>query len=729
MRQVFQKSYLSKELCVEEVPAPTLEGTGVLVRNAASLISPGTERATVSFARKGLIAKVRSQPERVKLLLRKIKQVGLVETAQLAKRKLESPIPMGYSTAGIVTEASSDMPGIRVGDRVACAGARYANHAEIVYIPKNLCVPLPDGLSFEEGAFVAPGAIALHGVRLAEIGLGETVLVIGLGLIGQLAAQLVTAQGGTAIGIDLDPARLTLARELGMTHALHRNDPGLSVAIHELTGGRGVDVVLVTAATPSQDPVYLAGELCRERGKVVVVGDVGMQVPRSVYYHKELSIIVSRSYGPGRYDEAYEQHGKDYPAGYVRWTERDNMAAFLRLAANGKIQLKPLIDQRYPVEDAVKAYDILANPEIKTQPLGIILTYPQPVESVTVQHKLELGLKFPPLTDRVGLSVIGAGNFLTGTLLPLLKSNAAFGLRGMVSHSGLSAKGAGMQGGFAFCATDASEVFTDGLTNAVLIATRHDSHADLLSKALAAGKHVFVEKPLATTREELSRCIDAMRKHPGYQVMVGFNRRFAPLTLALKKELDASATAHPLTIHYRILAGQIPADSWIHQHGGRIVGEVCHFIDWCQFITGEYPVQVSSQPIGEGPNRDIHIQLSFSNGSVANITYLMRLDTATAATAGKERIEVVTPGLVAELDDFKSLKITKGGKASIQKARRMDKGHAAELQAFAGALQSGKPAIPFEDLVLTTETTFAILDALQVKAPVKIGLPPPSGSG
>jgi polar amino acid transport system substrate-binding protein len=660
------------------------------------------------------------------LLLRKMKQIGVVETVQLARRKLENPIPMGYSTAGVVLEASPHMPSIRAGDRVACAGAKYANHAEMVYIPKNLCVPLPDALSFEEGAFVAPGAIALHGVRLAEIGLGENILVIGLGLIGQLAAQLVSAQGATAIGIDLDEHRLNLAKELGMPHTFHRHDAGLQAKISELTGGRGVDAVLVAAATPSHDPVYLAGELCRERGKVVIVGDVGMQVPRSVYYHKELSVIVSRSYGPGRYDTDYELMGRDYPAGYVRWAERDNMAAFLKLAADGKIRLKPLIEKRFPVEDAVQAYDLLANPELHPQPLGMILTYPQPAEAAKAPHKLELARQASPLSERIGLSVIGAGNFLTGTLLPLLKAQSAFGLRGMISHSGLSAKNAGVQGGFAFCATDINEALIDSLTHIVLIATRHDSHADLLCRALAAGKHVFVEKPLATNREELTRVINATQQASGCQVMVGFNRRFAPLSLTLKKHLDANASARPLTIHYRVLAGHIPEDSWVHQHGGRIVGEVCHFIDWCQFITGEQPVEVGAQAIGKGANQDIAIQLRFSNGSVAHIEYLMRIDPATAATLGKERITVISSGLLAEMDDFKVLKVTQGGKTAIIKPSGPSnawKGHAGEIQAFITALQSGKPAISFSELALTTETTFAILDALRTRTLVRIAEP------
>lgn len=728
MRQVFQQSYLSKLLCVEEVPAPMLRGTGVLVQTAASLISPGTERAAVSFARKGFIAKVLSQPERVKLLIRKMKQVGMVDTFQLARRKLENPIPLGYSAAGIVTEASSDMPGIKTGDRVACAGTQFANHAEVLYIPKNLCVPVPDSLSFEEASFVAPGAIAMHGVRLAQIGLGETVVIIGLGLIGQLTAQLVRAQAGIPIGIDLDDSRLKLAKELGMPHAINRNVSHLNETISQLTQGNGADVVLITAATPSQDPIILAGELCRERGKVVVVGDVGLNVPRSVYYRKELSVLISRSYGPGRYDENYENHGQDYPASYVRWTERDNMAAFLQLAAEGMINLKPLIEYRIPIEEAAKAYDMLTNPEIRPQPLGIILTYPESkaTPEVKMNHQLWLSAEKNALQDTVGISVIGAGNFLTSTLLPILKNLPKTQLRGLVSQSGLSAKNAAKQAQFAFCSTNIQDILNDANTQALVIATRHDSHTALLTQALNAEKHVFVEKPLATNREGLKRCIQAQLANPHQQILVGFNRRFAPLSTSLHQALGRHQADHhsPLTIHYRILAGQVPEDSWLHAHGGRIVGEVCHFVDWCQFITGANPIRVSAHQTGTGLNPDVSIHLEFSDGSIAQIQYCMRLDSNTASAIGKEKITVNAPGIWAELDDFKTLKLAQKGKASTQKLSRQDKGHTAELNAWVQALQNGTPAIPFESLLLTTETTFAILDAIQSGQAVAINLDP-----
>ena len=719
MRQVFQKSYVSADLCIEEVPAPVLKGEGVIVQNRASLISPGTERATVSFARKGMIAKIQSQPERVKLLLRKMKQVGVLETLQLARRKLEAPIALGYSSAGVVTEVSPGLPGVKRGDRVACAGAKYANHAEMVYVPKNLCVPLPENLSFEEGSFVAPGAIALHGVRLAEIGLGETVVIIGLGLIGQLTAQLVTAQGGIAIGIDFDPARLKLAQELGCKHAFRRSDAGLLPAVQALTEGYGADKVLITAATASSDPIILAGELARERAKVVVVGDVGMEVPRSLYYHKELSVIVSRSYGPGRYDEAYEEHGQAYPRAYVRWSERENMAAFLHLVSEGKVRLQPLMDARYPVEEAGKAYDILTNPEIKPQPLGILLQYPESARPAERRLSLPVaGKPADPMSGSISLGVIGAGNFLRTQLLPAFKrcgKDAYFA--GIASQSGLTAKSTGQEFGFAYCATDPKELFKDPAISAVVIGTRHDSHAPLLCEALKHGKHVFVEKPLATTQAELQECIDAAQNAPEKRVMVGFNRRFAPMTKQVKTLLDASSVSRPLTIHYRVSAGPIPPESWLHQHGGRLIGEGCHFIDWCLYLTGEWPTSVTAHRVGEGVNHDIAIQLTFSGGSVAHILYMMRSD----AALGKEKIEVHSPSLVAEIDDFKTLRYQQNGKVQQARFGKPEKGIPEGAAAFIQALKTGAPSpIPFAQLVATTATTLAVCEALETARPVTI---------
>lgn len=720
MKQVFQKSYLSGELCVEEVPSPALQGAGVLVQNAASLISPGTERAAVSFGRKNLIEKARSQPERLKLLMRKMRQVGPVETFRLAMRKLDAPVPLGYSSAGTVTEVAAGLEGFYANDRVACAGAQFANHAEVVYVPKNLCVPLPDSLSFEEGAFVAPGAIALHGVRLSEIGLGDVVLVIGLGLIGQLTLQLVKAQGGIPIGVDLSKRRLEVARELGCAHAYTRNDPGLEKLVHQLTGGHGADCALVTAATRSDDPVIFAGEMLRERAKVVIVGDVGLNIPRTLYYKKELSVIVSRSYGPGRYDPDFEENGRDYPRGHIRWTERENMAAFLDLAARRQVRLQPLIERRFDVSDAHRAYEMLVDPNLaEEQPLGIVITYPQ---SIGEPHARTLNLQLQaaePVSGKLGIGVVGAGNFMRSVLLPHIQSQPAIRPVGLVTRSGLSARGTADQFGFAWCGTDTRPLLEDKHVDAVFIGTRHDSHARLFCEAMHHHKHVFVEKPLATTVDELDRCVQAMRQHPRQRVMVGFNRRFAPFTRMLKDRLDQSTASRPLAISYRVNAGSMPADHWVHQAGGRIVGEVCHFIDYCILLAGGLPETVFAQSTGpaDNPNRDILIQLTFSNGSTAQIQYLARSDNG----LGKERIEVFSPVLTAEIDDFKTLRYRYAGKTRTEKSGKPDKGHGQEVQAFLSAIrEGGENPIPVEELVAVTQATFAAQESLRTSAPVRL---------
>ncbi len=715
MRQVFQKSYLSPDLCVEEIPVPVLKGCGVLVENRASLISPGTERATVSFARKNLLAKIQSQPERVALLFRKMKQMGIKDTLLMAKRKLETPIPLGYSSAGVVREVSPDLKEFRLGDRVACAGAQYASHAEVVYIPKNLCVPLPASVTFEEGSFVAPGAIALHGVRQAEIGLGETVAVIGLGLIGLLAAQLVKAQGGIPVGIDLEPERLAMAQQLGITYGLNRQDPALISTLQALTQGQGVDKVIVAAAAASNDPVMLAGEIARDRAKVVIVGDVGMQIPRSLYYHKELSVVVSRSYGPGRYDPAYEEQGQAYPKSYVRWTERENMQAFLQLVARGQVSVLPLIQQRFPVERAEMAYDLLVDPNRRPQPVGIILEYPQPAPA-PMERKLSLHQANPHI-GQIGLGVIGAGNFLRSVLLPEIKKCPEIQRVGLANQSGLSAKTTGESFGFTYCTTDTDIVLADEQVQLVVIGTRHDSHADLLCRALAQGKHVFVEKPLATCEAELAACIEAVGQAPQQQVMVGFNRRFSSLSQTLKSLVTANPTRFPLSIHYRVNAGPVPEDSWLHQHGGRIVGEMCHFIDWCLFLTGEMPIEVTAQQVSVGVNQDVSVQLRFSGGSVAQIQYWMQAEPA----LGKERIEVSAPTLSAILDDFQTLTYQQNGKVSRKALKKQDKGFYQQWQALVHAIKQGSSSpIPWNELVATTQTTFAVLEAIRRQQPISL---------
>ncbi len=730
MQQVYQKSYLSKELCVEEVPIPNLRGEGCIVQNAASLISPGTERATVSFARKNMLEKIQSQPERVKLLLRKMKQVGVMDTVQLAMRKLEAPIPLGYSSAGIVSEVSKNLSDFKIGDRVACAGAGFANHAETIYIPKNLTVKIPENVSFDEASFVAPGAIAMQGVRLANIGLGDVVLIIGLGLIGQLTAQLVLANGGVPIGIDMSEERLKQAKQMGVKHVFNRNDSNLNSVINNLTrqlnfGSEtdGADIAIITAATKSSDPIILASELLRERGHVVVVGDVGLQVPRSIFYHKELSMVVSRSYGPGRYDPRFEELGQAYPRSYVRWTQRDNMASFLELIASQKIDVAPLIDMRFSIKEAHRAYDILTDASVTVQPLGIVIDYPDYNKTLTDTRKMQLNKGPIQANDtRIKLGVFGAGNFLKGVLLPAFQQVGDSSFVSVCSQNGLSAKNVGEQFKFNTCATDSDVIFNDKTIDAVVIGTRHDSHADLIIQALEKEKHVFVEKPLATTPSDLKKVIKAIREHQGRCLMVGFNRRFSPVTKQLQKHLANLENRKDMTLHYRVNAGFIPENLWVHDeaHGGRVVGEICHFIDWCSMIAESAPVWVEASSNGSGKNQNISTTLGFKNGAIATILYIMNAD----SQLGKERIEVFAPGISVEINDFKTLHVSADGKGTQKDFGRMEKGHKEEIEAFIHTLKTGGEApISSQSMIMTTVATFGILESLQSGQRVELAWP------
>ncbi len=727
MYQIFQKSYLKPEICIDDVPAPNLHPQGILVQTYFSLISPGTERAAISFARKSLIGKVFSQSERVNLLVRKMRQNGIFPTLQLAKRKLEVPVPLGYSASGIVVAVGEEVKDICIGQRVACCGSQFANHAEFLYIPQNLFVPLPANLSYEEGAFVALGAIALHGVRLASIALGETVVVIGLGLVGQLAVQLAKANGATVIGIDLDAERLEKARSLGAAAAFNRFDNNLISQVYSLTQGKGADVVLIAAATPSDDPVFLAGELARDKGRIVAIGDVGMRLPRKIYYEKELSFIVSRSYGPGRYDDAYEKEGQSYPSAYVRWTERDNMACFLKLVAEGQVRLEPLVSGKYPMHEAAKAYELLISPERKqSQVLGILIQYPASQEESKVMdtsptEKIFLANAIKRSVDGcLGLGIIGTGDFVRSVMLPIFSKHPLIKLRGIVSNNGLHSKILATQYRFSYCASELSALVSDPDCQVVYIATRHDSHCAIIKEALKAGKHVLVEKPLATTPSELQQCIDALLACPGQHFMVGFNRRFACATQKLKQVFETqNLSQEPMSIFYRVHAGPVPANSWVHEHGGRVVGEICHFVDWIIYITGSHPVEVRVHQLGESPNPDLIIHLMLKNGSQATIQYVTR----TSSARGKEYIELYASGLSCQIDDFRTLKIADiNGKAMVdERYRKNVKGHASEVALFLNQIkQGGEPIISIQDLIATTLTTFSISEGIYLGAGVSV---------
>ncbi|HEX7118533.1 MAG TPA: bi-domain-containing oxidoreductase [Longimicrobiales bacterium] len=714
MKQVIQ-NVRSGNLEVAEVPEPHGKSGGVVVRNAASLISAGTERMTIDFAGKSLLGKAKERPDLVRQVLDKVRKDGLVPTVQTVMSRLDQPIPLGYSCAGVVEQVGRGAEEFAAGDRVACAGMGYASHAHAVFVPRNLTVKVPDGVSFEDASYVTLGAIALQGVRIAEVRLGESVAVIGLGLLGQLTVQLLKAGGCRVIGIDLDPAKIALARELGADEAVARSDD-VAGAVAAFTGGVGVDAVIVTAAADSNDPTELAGEICRDRGVVSMVGAVKMDVPRKVYYEKELQLRLSRSYGPGRYDPSYEEAGHDYPIGYVRWTERRNMEEFLRLVATGQVTPSKLTTHRFTIDEAEKAYAIVTGED--RQPfLGVVLTYGDGGAGAAVR-RIELRPRGSK-GGKVGVGFIGAGNFAKSVLLPRFRSAADARLVGVSTATGMNAKATGEKFGFGYCTTDTAQLLADESIDAVVIATRHGSHAKFAADALRAGKAVFVEKPLAIDEAGLERVLDAQEASGGL-VTVGFNRRFSPLVAELKRFF---AAGQPLAVQYRINAGAIPPGTWVHDPedgGGRIIGEVCHFVDLVSYLTGEEPVEVFAHGLG-GPTAELHdtvaVTLRYGGGSIASIDYFSTGD----RSFPKERVEVYGGGGIAVLEDFRTLTLTRGGKRRRVRKFSQEKGFDQEVAAFLSAVRTGgEPPIPLRSLVATTRATFAIEESLRTGRPVAV---------
>ena len=706
MKQVIQ-NFRSGVLKVDEVPETMVKRGGVLVRNVASLISAGTEKMAVDLAQRSLVGKAKERPDLVKQVLGKLRRDGLMSTFNTVKARLDAPLALGYSCAGVVFEVGQGAEEFQVGDRVACAGMNYASHAETVFVPKNLTVKIPDEVSFDEAACVTLGAIALQGVRTADVKLGDAVAVIGLGLLGQLTVQILKAAGCRVLGIDLEAGRLALSRQLGTDLAVVRTDD-VELAVAQFSAGYGVDAVIITAAAETNDPLELAGVIARDRAVVSMVGAVKLEVPRKVYYEKELQLRLSRSYGPGRYDAQYEEQGVDYPIGYVRWTERRNMQEFLRLVAARAVRLEPLITHRFPIVQAGQAYDIITGKTPQSY-LGILLTYPESVAASTRLLALKQTVR---KAAAVKLGVIGAGNFAKGVLLPRLAKSESVSLAGLATATGRNAKAIGEQYGFGFCTTDYRELLDRAEINTVLIATRHDTHARMAAEALRAGKTVYVEKPLAINEEGLKEVAEAVAQTDG-QLLVGFNRRFSALSVALKQHFE---NAGPLAITYRVNAGVVPKESWIQNEegGGRIVGEVCHFVDYLQFLTEAEPVEVFAYAASQDT---LSMVIKLSDGSVGNLNYFATGD----RSFPKERVEVYGGGRVAVLDDFRVLESWRDGKRKVTKRLTQDKGFDQELAAFVTATSAGATMpIAWRSLYLTTLTTLKIEAALRSGQPEQI---------
>lgn len=696
MKQV-EQNYRSGKLRLIEVPVPMAGRGRNLVATRVSLISAGTEKQIIDLARSSLAGKAVARPDLVRKTLTKMKNEGVLPTVQKVFAKLDTPIPLGYSLAGRVVEAGQDGGGYAVGERIACAGAAIANHAEYNAVPKNLAVRIPDSVSDEDAAFVTLGAIALQGVRVTQPTLGEAVVVMGLGLIGQLTVQLLKANGCRVLGFDPNPDRVRLALEMGADSAVSSD---LDAATLAFTDQYGADAVIVTASSKSSDPVNQAAEISRTKGRVVIVGLVGMALDREPFYKRELDLRLSMSYGPGRYDPAYESEGHDYPLPYVRWTEARNMQAFLDLIAAGRITPAKLVTHRFPIAEAEAAYALMDSDEPY---LAILLTYPEAAPAIARSVTVGKRASTVSTSSTQGSGFIGFGNYARSVLLPALKKAGERRLTSVVTSTGLSAHSAAESSGFGQAATDPAVLLNDPETDCVFIATRHDSHARLAIAALAAGKHVFVEKPLALSHCELDEVAAAAKASSGL-LTVGFNRRFAPMILAARAALVAAGG--PFTLHYRINAGPVPGDSWVHgaEGGGRIAGEVCHFVDTLSFLAGGVPVAVEA--FGpEGIADSVSALLRFAGGSVGTIVYSSRGD----ATVPKERLEAFASGLVIQLDDFRALQITRGGKTSTTRASAQDKGQAGLVAAFLGAARGGGvPPIPLDELIAVSAATLDI---------------------
>ncbi|HJP94849.1 MAG TPA: bi-domain-containing oxidoreductase [Pyrinomonadaceae bacterium] len=717
MKQVLQNRKTGRPF-VGEVPVPALQKGRVLVRTVASLISAGTERAAVELVSKGLVQEARQRPDLVKAVVAKVKNEGLLNTFASVRDKMAASQALGYSAAGIVSAVADDVTEFQIGDRVACAGVGFAAHAEVLSVPKNLCVHLPDDVSFESGAYGTLGAIALQGVRLAEPTLGESVVVIGLGLVGQLTVQLLKANGCRVFGLELEQSRVSLALELGADRALVSNEDAAR-EIETWTRGHGADAVLITAATDSNQPVELAAQVSRLKGRVIVVGMTGMDIPRAPFFSRELKLIVSMSYGPGRYDPDYEERGHDYPLPYVRWTENRNIESFLQLVGDRRVDVERLTTHRFPITEAEHAYRLISG-DVQEPYLGVVLNYDPEAEVV---RKVSLGAAPAARKSEksIVLGVIGAGGYVPAMLLPHFK-NEGVELRSIATATGVSAQNVGKRFGFAYAVSSADEVLDDASVNLVVIGTRNATHAELARKALERNKHVFVEKPLALNDAQLESVLDAAKSSTA-KLMVGFNRRFAPLGQRAK-EFFAHCDA-PLSVLYRVNAGRIPNEHWMQdaeEGGGRILGEVCHFIDFIQYVTGAQPVSVFAESLSAKSSKivdadSVFITLRFADGSNGAVAYLSEGDKSLA----KERVEIFGAGRVFVLDDFRRATLYKDGREEQLTMKAQDKGQQAQVRAVcSNVLAGGAVPIALDELAATTRATFRVLDSLRERRPFEL---------
>lgn len=708
MKQILQ-NLGNGETSLVDVPCPKKKSGYLLIASRKTLVSAGTERMLVDFGKANFLDKARQQPDKVKMVLDKVRTDGLMPTLDAVRSKLDQPLPLGYCNAGVVLETGTS--GFEVGDRVVSNG----NHAEVVRVPQNLCAKIPDNVDDESAAFTVLASIGLQGIRLVQPTLGECVVVTGLGLIGLVTVQLLKAHGCRVLGIDFDSGRCAMAREFGAeTVDLSKGEDPVEVAAG-FSRGRGVDAVIITAATKSNEPVHQAAQMSRKRGRIVLVGVVGLELSRADFYEKELSFQVSCSYGPGRYDAEYEDKGKDYPVGFVRWTEQRNFEAVLDMMSSGALNVKPLITHRFEIENAVEAYQTLSDPSA----LGILLSYPASDLNRTellLSRKVTLNTPAAYQPTDVVCSFLGAGNYASRVLIPAFKEGGAK-LHSLASSGGVSGVHHGKKHDFAHSVTDEAEVYQDSAVNTVVIATQHNLHAKQTLAALRAGKHVFVEKPLALTLDELDELEAVYQEAGGTQhLMVGFNRRFAPLVQQMKTLLSASK--QPKSFIMTMNAGEIPAEHWTQDPavgGGRIVGEACHYIDLMRFLAGSEITGFTATKMGDVPGIEVtddkaSITLTFADGSFGTILYLANGGKAFP----KERIEVFANGAVLQLDNFKALRSYGWPGFKGKKLMSQDKGQQACATLFIQAIQQGKPSpIPADEVFEVSRVSVQVAQSLR----------------
>jgi len=715
MKQVLQ-NFKTGKLELLEVPMPTVKSGFVLVKNYYSLISPGTERATIELAKKSMFEKAKSRPDQVKQVINKIKTDGIITTFQRVIKKLDEPLPLGYSSAGEVIKIGENVERFKIGDQVACAGGGYACHAEVIAVPKNLCVKIPKNVSYKEAAFTTLGTIAMQGIRRANLTPGEKVAVIGLGLVGQLTCQILKAYGFSVLGFDINPSQVKRAIEMGI-NAGDTPDKAEDL-VKSFTGGRGVDAVIIAAATKSNEPIELAGRILRNKGRVSAIGDVKMDIPRRIYYKKELDLRISRSYGPGRYDKNYEEKGKDYPFEYVRWTEKRNMEEFLRLVSKKLVQPKKLITHIFPIKQAKKAYELILNNPRKEEIVSVLFLYnPEKEQKNTIFFKEREAYK---PKNQVNVGIIGIGNFAQNIALPILKKIKDAYLYAAADAKGINAQKVIKQFRGNYATTDWHKITEDKNIDLVIVTTRHNLHAPITIEALKHNKNVHVEKPLCLNEKELREIIKAEQKSNG-RLMVGFNRRFSPHIIKAKEIFKNVA---PTMILCRVNAGFIPKDSWVHdpaEGGGRIIGEACHFINLCQFLINSSPKKIYASLIPIGKNiqteDNIAITIDFKNNSRATIVYT----SGGPKTLPKEYIEIIGGNKAMIIDNFKSGIIYNQNSRRKIRTFNQNKGHFNEFKSLIEAIQQGRLSpVPLKEIVLSMQTTFNAIKSAKEKRVIDI---------